>query len=66
MGLLDEMDLQEDFLKRLDKYNIILTIKNILQGDKENKRFFLEGGGTMKFIEIILNSNDIQLIEMSI
>ena len=66
MGLLDQMDTQIDFLKKMDKYNIILTIKNILQGDNENKKYFLDNGGTMKFVDIILTSNDIQLIEMCI
>ena len=32
-----------------DVYNIILTIKNILKGAKENKMFFFENGGTHKF-----------------
>ena len=49
MALLDSME------QRDDKYNIILTIKNILKGDKENKRYFLDNGGTKKFTEIILN-----------
>lgn len=37
-----------------DQYNIILTIKNILNGDKQNKMYFLQHGGTQKFSEIIL------------
>jgi len=44
---------------RNDQYNIILTIKNILKGDKENKRYFLENGGTQKFTDIILSSGDL-------
>lgn len=44
---------------RNDQFNIILTIKNILKGDKCNKSFFLENGGTQKFIDIILESNDL-------
>ena len=56
-----------DYMKsRDDKQNIILTIKNILKGDKENKRYFLENGGTKKFTDIILSSSDLQLIEMCI
>ena len=53
MALLDYMD------QRDDRYNIILTIKNILKGDKENKRYFLDNGGTKKFTDIILTSNDL-------
>ena len=60
MTLLDQMT------SRDDRYNIILTIKNILKGDKENKRYFLENGGTQKFTDIILASSDLQLIEMCI
>ena len=60
MALLDVME------KRDDRYNIILTIKNILKGDKENKKYFLDNGGTTKFTEIILESNDLQLIEICI
>ena len=60
MALLDYMD------QRDDRYNIILTIKNILKGDKENKRYFLDNGGTKKFTDIILTSNDLQLTEICI
>lgn len=60
MALLDHME------KRDDRYNIIMTIKNILKGDKENKKYFLDNGGTKKFTDIILNSNDLQLIEICI
>ena len=35
-----------------------MTIKNILKGDKTNKIYFLENGGTLKFLDIILESND--------
>ena len=60
MALLDQMD------SHADQYNIILTIKNILKGDKINKIYFLEKGGTQKFVDIIMDSNDHQLIEMCI
>ena len=60
MALLDQME------NRDDRYNIILTIKNILKGDKENKQYFLDNGGTKKFTDIILTSDDLQLIEICI
>ena len=53
MTLLDKMK------NRNDQFNIILTIKNILKGDKTNKSYFLDNGGTSKFIDIILESNDL-------
>ena len=53
MTLLDKMK------NRNDQFNIILTIKNILKGDKTNKSYFLNNGGTSKFIDIILESNDL-------
>lgn len=40
MVLLDKMK------NRNDQFNIILTIKNILKGDKCNKSYFLDNGGT--------------------
>ena len=49
-----------------DQSNIIFTIKNILKGDKENIRYFYDNGGTQKFIEIVLGSDDLQLVEMCI
>ena len=60
MKLLDQMTSSRD------QYNIILTIKNILNGDKQNKLYFLDNGGTQKFTEIILASPDVQLIEMCV
>lgn len=60
MKLLDQMT------GRNDKYNIILTIKNILKGDKVNKDYFLMNGGTKMFMDIILESNDFQMIEMCV
>jgi len=60
MKLLDQMT------GRNDKYNIILTIKNILKGDKINKEYFLMNGGTKMFMDIILESNDFQMIEMCV
>ena len=66
LNLLDEMEIDEDFLGKWDRYNIIVTIKNILKGDKENKMYFLDHGGTQKFIDIILSSDDIQLMEVCI
>ena len=60
MILLDQMQ------SRDDRYNIILTIKNILKGDKINKSYFLHQGGTAKFMDIILESNDLQMIEMCV
>jgi hypothetical protein len=60
MSLLDSMK------DRDDQYNIILTIKNILKGDKVNKLYFLEQGGTEKFTEIILESDDHYIIDMCI
>ena len=60
MKLLDQMT------GRNDKYNIILTIKNILKGDKVNKDYFLVNGGTKMFLDIILESNDLQMIEMCV
>ena len=49
-----------------DETNIIFTIKNILKGDKENIKYFYDHGGTEKFIDIVLESNDLQLVEMCI
>lgn len=46
------------------EYNTLLTIKNILNGDKQNKLYFLEHGGTQQINEIILASGDIRLIEL--
>ena len=66
LNLLEEMETDEDFLGKWDRYNIIVTIKNILKGDKENKMYFLDHGGTQKFIDIILSSEDIQLMEVCI
>ena len=60
MRLLDTMNTKED------KYNITLTIKNILKGDKENRMYFLINGGTQKFIDIILESTDIKMLEICI
>jgi hypothetical protein len=60
MKLLDTMNTKED------KYNITLTIKNILKGDKENRMYFLVDGGTQKFIDIILESTDIKMLEICI
>lgn len=60
MRLLDTMNTKED------KYNITLTIKNILKGDKENRMYFLVNGGTQKFIDIILESTDIKMLEICI
>ena len=50
------MELLELLKKDQDQINIILTIKNILKGHKENKSYFYENGGTLKFIEIALDS----------
>lgn len=58
MSLLDKMK------NRNDQFNIIMTIKNILKGDKTNKTYFLENGGTIKFLDITLESNDMQIVEM--
>ena len=58
MKLLDQMT------GRNDKYNFILTIRNILKGDKVNKDYFLMMGGTKMVMEIILDSHDFQMIEM--
>ena len=66
MALLDQMEDNEEFLGKMDKYNIIYTIKNILKGDKQNKLFFLNNGGTQKFTDIILQSDDQHLVEMCI
>lgn len=60
MSLLDVM------AHRDDKYNIILTIKNILKGDKVNKKYFLDKYGTQRFFDIIISSKDMQIIEMCI
>ena len=60
------MELLKTMNQRDDQYYIILTIKNILKGDKLNKKYFLDNGGTQKFTDIILKSNDLQLIEMCI
>lgn len=51
---------------RDDQFNIILTIKNILKGDKVNKLYFLDYGGTQKFTDIIELTSDHQIIEMCI
>ena len=40
------MKLLDQLLSKQDLSNIILTIKNILKGAKENRLFFLEDGGT--------------------
>lgn len=58
--------LLEKMNDRNDQFNIILTIKNILKGDKVNKLYFLDFGGTQKFTDIILNSSDYQIIEMCV
>jgi hypothetical protein len=58
------MTLLEISSERHDQFNIILTIKNMLKGDKVHKLHFLEHGGTQKFTEIILKSEDTQIIEM--
>lgn len=60
------MELLELLKKDQDQINIILTIKNILKGHKENKSYFYENGGTLKFIEIALDSKDLYLIEMCV
>lgn len=52
--------------QRDDRYNIIITIKNILRGDKANKMLFLDKGGTQKFMEMILRSDDWQMVEMCV
>ena len=49
-----------------DHYNITLTIKNILKGDKANRLFFLQQGGTRKFCEMIMGSDDVKMIEMCV
>ncbi len=41
-----------------------MTIKNILKGDKVNKIYFYENGGTQKFMDFIIETNDINFIEM--
>ena len=56
--LLDKMETSQDH------YNIILTVKNILKGDKANKQFFYENGGTLKFMNVIIETKDINFIEM--
>lgn len=49
-----------------DKLNLIFTITNILKGDKANKMYFFEQGGSTYFIHTILESTDLDLIEMCI
>lgn len=66
LNLLNEMENDEEFLGKWDQYNIIVTIKNILKGDEENKQYFLDNGGTKKFIDLILSSDDMQLMEVCI
>lgn len=60
------MTLLDFFSTKEDCYNIILTIKNILKGAKENRLFFLENGGTTRFAEIIRESTDLKMIEMCV
>mmetsp|Transcript_17153 Transcript_17153/g.26518 ORF Transcript_17153/g.26518 Transcript_17153/m.26518 type:complete len:116 (+) Transcript_17153:3965-4312(+) len=60
------MQLLDTMKTRDDQYNIILTIKNILKGDNDNRLYFFENQGTVKFADIVLNSGDLQLIEMCI
>jgi hypothetical protein len=48
MKLLDQMTGKDDI------YNISMAIKNILKGDKKNKKHFLDNGGTKKFTNIII------------
>ena len=60
------LNLLDTLHNRGDQSNIIFTIKNILKGDKENIRYFYDNGGTQKFIEIVLGSDDMQLVEMCI
>lgn len=60
------MYLLEKMENRHDRFNIILTLKNILKGDKAHKEFFLEKGGTKRFTNIILESEDLKTIEICI
>ena len=60
------MFLLENMEEQADQTKIILTIKNILKGDKVNKLFFLEHGGTQRFTNIIMESTDHHIIEMCI
>lgn len=41
-----------------------MTIKNILKGDKVNKIYFYENRGTLKFMDFIIESKDMNFIEM--
>ena len=60
LDILKSMMLLLDQMKsRDDKYNIILTIKNILKGDNDNRMYFYENQGTVKFADIVLNSTDL-------
>lgn len=60
------MQLLEQMPHPDDQFNIILTIKNILKGDKLNKLYFLEQGGTTKFMDFILEAEDRRTIEMCV
>lgn len=40
------MKLLNQMTERDDIYNICMAIKNILKGDKLNKKYFLDNGGT--------------------
>lgn len=65
------MELLDNLSDRHDQFNIILTIKNILKGAKNNKMYFYENGGFRKFVEVALNHaekepHDLQIIEMSL
>jgi hypothetical protein len=58
------MILLEEMEQRNDQFNIVSTMKNILKGDKPNKMFFYEQGGTRKFMKIILDRTDLPMLEM--
>lgn len=58
------MSLLEKSEEAADQFSIIMTIKNMLKGDKVNKLFFLDHGGTKRFTKIIAESEDPMLIEM--
>ena len=58
------MQLLDKLTNTHDQNYITLTIRNLMKGDKKTKMFFYENGGTAKFCQIILESEDLGMVEM--
>jgi len=49
-----------------DKMNLIFSISNILKGDKQNKQYFFDNGGSSYFLDLIEENSDPRLVQMCI